>query len=197
MGPPGEIIMNKLFGWWRTFQESFVQYVAASLLLGMTLLAGLEVIRRYIFGVSFEWQQDAVTYGILAGVFLFFAVTQSRKAHLRVTIVLLMLREKGGRWGRVVASIFEIFGAVVGVTFCVWTVWWGVDVVELMILQQRMTESLVFLLWPFFVVFQVSMAFLAVSYAFQLYHEVRVLFGKEGLVDKYKIEAEADGSSLL
>ena len=51
--------MNRLYFAWRTFQERFVQYVAAALLLALTLLAGLEVIRRYVFGVSFEWQQDA------------------------------------------------------------------------------------------------------------------------------------------
>ena len=64
--------MNTLFAAWRTFQDSFLQYVSGALLLGLTLLAVLEVIRRYGFGVSFEWQQDAVTYGILSGIFLFF-----------------------------------------------------------------------------------------------------------------------------
>ena len=138
-----------------------MQYIAAALLLVLTLLAGLEVIRRYVFGVSFEWQQDAVTFGILAGVYLFFAVTQSRGAHLRVTIVLILLREKAGRWGRVLAGVFEIFGAAVGLAFCAWLVWWGLEVADLMILQERKTESLAFLLWHFFAVFLLGMAFLA------------------------------------
>ena len=64
-----------------------------------------------------------------------------------------------------------------------------------MILQQRKTESLVFLLWPFFAVFLTSMAFLALSFAFQLYHELCVLLGKRGLVDKY--ETESESGSLL
>ena len=187
--------MNKLYGWWRAFQESVVQYVSAALLLGLTLLAGLEVVRRYVFGVSFEWQQDAVTYGILAGVFLFFSITQSRRAHLRVVIILLLLREKGGPWGRGIASALEILGAIVGIAFCAWVVWWGFEVVDLMILQQRKTESLVFLLWPFFAVFLASMAFLAVSFTFQLYHEIGLVMGKDGLVDKY--DAKAESSSLL
>ncbi|MCH9670755.1 MAG: TRAP transporter small permease [Gammaproteobacteria bacterium] len=187
--------MNTLYAGWRGFQEKFLQYVAAALLLGPTLLAVLEVIRRYVFGVSFEWQQDAVTFGILAGVFLFFAITQSRRAHLRVTVLLLLLREKGGRYGRRLAQVFEIMGAVVGMAFCIWLVWRGIDVAELMILQQRKTESLYFLLWPFFAAFLTSIGFLAVTFAFQLYHEVCVLLGKPGLVDPYEIEAES--GSLL
>ena len=102
--------MNRLFAAWRTFQDSFLQYVSGALLLVLTLLAVLEVIRRYGFGVSFEWQQDAVTYGILSGIFLFFGITQTRKAHLRVTVLLLVLRERCGRWGTALATAFDIFG---------------------------------------------------------------------------------------
>lgn len=189
--------MNKLYHWWRTFQEGFLQYVAAALLLGLTLLAVLEVIRRYVFGVSFEWQQDAVTFGILAGVFLFFAITQSRRAHLRVTVFLLLLRQKGGSAGARLASVLEIAGALIGIGFCAWLVWRGVDVVKLMVLQQRMTESLYFLLWPFFVVFLTSMGFMTISFLFQLYHEVCLLLGRDGLVDRYQSQAESEGSSLL
>ena len=187
--------MNRLYYAWRAFQESFLQYIAAALLLILTLLAGLEVIRRYVFGVSFEWQQDAVTFGILAGIFLFFAITQSRGAHLRVTLVLILLREKAGRLGRVLAGTFEILGAAVGLAFCTWLVWRGIEVAELMILQGRQTESLVFLLWHFFVVFLIGMAFLAVSYAFQLYHQICTLLGKPGLVEGYK--THTDEGSLL
>lgn len=187
--------MSKLFWAWRTFQESFLQYVAALLLLGMTLLAVLEVIRRYVFGVSFEWQQDAVTYGILSGVFLFFTITQSRKAHLRVTVLLLVLRKKGGRPGSIMATVLEIFGAAVGIAFCVWLVWHGYEVLQLMISQGRKTESLLFPLWLFFAVYLAGMAFLAVSFFFQLIHEIQVLRGKEPPVDRY--EEEREGGSLL
>ncbi len=187
--------MNRLYYAWRTFQERVVQYVAAALLLALTLLAGLEVIRRYVFGVSFEWQQDAVTFGILAGVFLFFAITQSRGAHLRVTIVLILLRGKAGRPGRIAAGLFEVFGAAVGLAFCAWLVWRGLEVADLMILQQRKTESLAFLLWHFFAVFLLGMAFLAVSHAFQLYHQICLLLGREGLAEGY--ETHTDEGSLL
>ena len=80
--------MNSLYNYWRSFQDNFLQYLSAILLVGLTLLALLEVVRRYVFGVSFEWQQDLVTFGILSGIFLFFGITQARKAHLRVSALL-------------------------------------------------------------------------------------------------------------
>ena len=64
--------MNSLYNSWRSFQNNFLQYLSALLLVSLTLLALVEVIRRYILGVSFEWQQDLVTFGILSGIFLFF-----------------------------------------------------------------------------------------------------------------------------
>jgi TRAP-type C4-dicarboxylate transport system permease small subunit len=195
MRPSPVIRMNRLYGWWRAFQEGFLQYISAAVLLALTLLAVVEVVRRYVFGVSFEWQQDAVTFGILAGVFLFFSITQSRRAHLRVTVLLLLLREKCGKAGRIIAGIFEILGAAIGIAFCAWLAWRGIDAIKLLILQQRKTESLYFLLWPFFAIFLTSMGFLAVSFTFQLYHEFCTLLGKEGLKDKYDIKSESE--SLL
>ena len=61
-----------------------------------TGLAIMEVFRRYVFGVVYDWGQDAVTYGIVsASVFLYFAVTQARRSHLRVSFVVDALEAAG------------------------------------------------------------------------------------------------------
>ena len=61
--------MNKLYETWRLFRMT-LQYLSAILLLGMALLAIAELL-EYILSVSFEWQQDLVTFGILSGIFFF------------------------------------------------------------------------------------------------------------------------------
>lgn len=183
--------MEKAYLAWRIFQERFLKHVAALCLLGPTLLAVLEVIRRYGFGASFSWQQDAVTYIILSGVFLYFAITQSRKAHLRVTVFLLLLRNKGGRTGAVIANVLEIAGAATGLVFCGYLVWRGLEAAQLMVSQDRMTESLVFPLWLFFIIFLISMGLMAVSFFFQLYQEIQALRGKEVLVEQFAEEEES------
>ena len=110
--------MNKLYDLWRLFQDNFLQYLSAILLLSLTLLAILEVVRRYVLGVSFEWQQDLVTFGILSGIFLFFGITQARRAHLRVSALLLLLRERVEKledWLRALLKYsdrFSLFGYV-------------------------------------------------------------------------------------
>ena len=183
--------MEKSYLAWRIFQERFLKHVAALCLLGPALLAVVEVVRRYGFGVSFPWQQDAVTYIILSGVFLYFAIAQRRKAHLRVTIFLILLRDKGGRGGAVIAGALEVLGAAVGLLFCGYLVWRGLEAAQLMVSQNRMTESLVFPLWLFFIIFLVSIGLMAVSFFFQLYQEVQALRGKEVLVEKMAAEEES------
>ena len=187
--------MQRAYVAWRWLQERVLQYLSAALLLGLTLLALLEVVRRYVFGVSFPWQQDAVTFGILSGVFLFFAISQSRNAHLRVSAILLLLRSKGGRVGAITVSVIEILSALIGMLFCTWLVWHGAEVFDLMHWQQRKTESLVFLLWPFFITFLIGMGCLGVSCLFQLFHQICVACGKPGLSDPYADEGD-DGALL-
>ena len=51
-------------------------------MLILTLFALLEIIRRYIFGLAFEWGQDAVIVGMVSAVAIYFGVTQVRRGHL-------------------------------------------------------------------------------------------------------------------
>jgi TRAP-type C4-dicarboxylate transport system permease small subunit len=142
--------MNRLYNSWRSFQDNFLQYLSAILLVGLTLLALLEVVRRYVFGVSFEWQQDLVTFGILSGIFLFFGITQTRKAHLRVSALLLLLSDKCGQPGRLIASFAQIFSQLLAVWICTYIVWTSIDHLFYLIKEGRKTESLYFSMWPFF-----------------------------------------------
>lgn len=164
---------------WRSFQERYLQYVAALFLLLPALLTLVEVVRRYVFGQSFPWQQDAVTYGILTGVFLFFGITQSRNLHLRVTILRELLRARGGRSGQILSEVVELFVAGIGLAFCVFVVWHGVAVAERMVLMDRMADSQIVPLWPFFIVFLIGMGLMAISFLFQIYERVEALRGRD------------------
>ena len=82
---------------WRAFQDRVLAPVASVVMIGATLLALVEIVRRYVFGVSFDWQADAVTYFMLTAVFLYFSVSQRRGEHLTVTVVVETLDAVGPR----------------------------------------------------------------------------------------------------
>ena len=174
--------MERAYAIWRAFQDRFLRYAAALLLLGSTLLAILEVVRRYMFGVSFDWQQDAVTFFTLSGVFLYFGIAQRRDQHLTVTLF-LDLMDKMGPGVRYGAEVIRLVVLAFSMLFLLAVVWWGVpEVLESQEFDTR-TESLKFPLAPFLWVLLVGFAFMAVSLFFQIYREFEKLRGRTVLVE--------------
>jgi len=127
-------------------------------------------------GLSFEWQQDAVTFFILSGVFLYFSISQRRDAHLTVTLVPELFNVFGGRW-RKAAEVVKLIALVFSLAFMAAVVWWGLPEVEDAIKYESRTESLAFPMWPFLAVLLTSFAFMAITMLFQIYRAVQALRG--------------------
>ena len=180
--------MEKAYAAWRAFQDRFLAPAAALLFVGSTLLALLEVGRRYILGYSFEWQQDAVTYFILSGVFLYFSVSQRKDAHLTVTVVPELLAVAGPR-GRVAAEVVKLVALAFACVFLFLVVWWGIPEVEDAVKYESRTESLAFPMWPFLAVLLASFAFMALTMLFQLWFGIQKLRGRP--VPEEEVEREA------
>ncbi|HSD43309.1 MAG TPA: TRAP transporter small permease [Burkholderiales bacterium] len=181
--------MEKAYALWRAFQDRFLERAAALLLLGCTLLALLEVVRRYVFGFSFEWQQDAVTFFILSGVYLYFGISQRRNAHLSVTVVPEVLEALGPR-ARRAAGIVRLVALAFSFVFMLAVVWWGIPEVEDSLKYESRTESLGFPMWPFLTALLVGFAFMAVTMFFQIFRAIQALRGRSVLEEPH----EAGGS---
>ena len=165
---------------WRAFQDRFLARAAALVLLGCTLLALLEVVRRYVLGASFEWQQDAVTYFILAAVFLYFGISQRRGAHLEVALLTAALESSGPK-ARRAAEVIRLIALVIAFVFLVGVCWWSLPEIEDSFRYESRSESLAFPMWPFLVSLAVGFAFLAVSLFFQIYRAYHKLRGRDVL----------------
>ena len=161
---------------WRAFQDQLLARAAAILFVGCTLLALLEIVRRYVFGVSFEWQSDAVTFFMLSAVFLFFSISQRHGEHLAVTVVMETLDPIGPR-SRRVADVMRLVAFIVSFVFLVLFAWWGIpELVDSMRYETR-TESLAFPMWPFLAAFIAGLAFMAITLFFQIYRAIQKLRG--------------------
>jgi TRAP-type C4-dicarboxylate transport system permease small subunit len=169
--------VNSAYAAWRAFQERVVAPAAAVLLVAMTLLALLEVVRRYVFGYSFEWQQDAVTFFTLSGIFLYFSVAQLWRSHLSVTVLPELLAVAGPR-GRLAAELVRALAAAFAFLFLLAVVWWGIPEVRDSLEFESRTESLVFPMWPFLLALLLGFGFMALTLAFQVYFAVQRLRGK-------------------
>jgi TRAP-type C4-dicarboxylate transport system permease small subunit len=169
--------VEKAYALWRAFQDRVLAPVAAVLFVGSTLLALLEVGRRYILGRSFEWQADAVTFFILSGVFLYFSISQRRDAHLTVTLIPELFHVLGGRW-RAAAEVVKLIALIFSCAFMAAVVWWGIPEVEDSMKYESRTESLAFPMWPFLAVLLFSFACMAITMLFQIWRAVHALRGR-------------------
>ena len=170
-------LVEQAYRAWRAFQDRFLAYAGAILFVGATLLALVEVGRRYILGLSYEWQQDAVTFFILSGVFLYFSISQRRDAHLTVTLIPELFNVFGGRW-HWAAEAVKLGALVFSCAFMAAVVWWGIPEVEDSLKYESRTESLAFPMWPFLAVLLVSFACMAITMLFQIWFTVQRLRGR-------------------
>jgi len=168
--------VEKAYAAWRTFQDRVVAPITGALLLGCTLLAIVEIFRRYILGFSYEWQQDAVTFFILSGVYLYFSVAQRHDEHLNVALLTETLVNMGPG-GRRAADVIKLVALVFSFLFLAAVVWWGIPEVEDSWKYESRTESLGFPMWPFLLALLAGFFFMAVSLFFQLYREIQRLRG--------------------
>lgn len=180
--------MEKAYATWRAFQDRFLAPVAALLLLGCTLVASLEVVRRYVFGLSYEWQQDLVTYGTLSAVYLYFGIAQRHGSHLNVTLLTDSLDTLGPR-ARAVAEVIRLLALVFSFLFLVMVLWWGLPEIEDSFKYGTRTESLAFPMLPFLIILLIGFAFMAVTMFFQIYRQVQKLRGRTVLEEPADAEA--------
>jgi TRAP-type C4-dicarboxylate transport system permease small subunit len=181
--------LEKAYAAWRAFQDRILAPAAAILLLGCTLLALLEVGRRYLLGLSYEWQQDAVTFFTLSGVFLYFSLCQRRDSHLTVTVLPEMMSAVGPR-ARRAAVVIKLIALAFSAAFMAAVVWWGIPEVEDAIKYESRTESLAFPMWPFLAALLAGFAFMAVTMLFQVYFAIQRLRGRNVPEGEHAAEAE-------
>ena len=139
--------------------------LTALVLLGTTLFALLEIVRRYVFGLVFEWGQDAVVYAMMSGIALSISVTQAKKNHLVMSAFLQALSSRGLH--KTVAVLDMV------VSFCIFlfcsslaaTAW---PTIQRSIVMDRKTESLAMYLWPFQVALMIGLGLMALVALIQL-----------------------------
>ena len=169
-------IVDKLYQIFRSLLDNVIGYISIIIMLAGTSLAISEVARRYVFVTVFDWGQDAVTYGMVGAIFLYFAVTQARRSHLRMSALMDALEKRG--YEKFVLFIRALFSTLGFIVYCA-IAYWGWSAMERSIELGRKTYSMVLLIWPFQAILVTSFILLALVCLFQLYQDIRGLMGKK------------------
>ena len=143
--------------------------IASTMLLGLTLFAMLEIIRRYLFGVVFEWGQDAIIVGMVSAVALYFGVTQIRRSHLVMAAIVQLMHARGhykavGLLKIVVSAVLVVFCGAISVT--------GWPTLSYAWNRDLMTYSLIIPLWPFYLILMFGFGLMAFIAFLQLIEDI-------------------------
>ena len=143
--------------------------ISSLFLLILTLFALLEIIRRYIFGVVFEWGQDGIIVGMISAVALYLCVTQTRRSHLVMNAIIQTLHARGylkctAIAKTLVSAMITVFCASIGLT--------GWSTVTYAIDRDLMTYSLLIPLWPFYLILMAGFCLMAFVAFLQLIEDV-------------------------
>jgi TRAP-type C4-dicarboxylate transport system permease small subunit len=173
--------MEKLYLQWKWFQDRLTAPITALFFLGPIILACIEVVRRYVFGESWDWQQDVVTYLILSATYLFFPITQRLEMHLHVSLFTSLaskhVHPKAGH-------VFKLIAQLATIVYLGYFSYYGVIMTYRTYASGRLVLSQCMVFWPFFLILTIGMAFMLISYLFQVYREVSAIMDKEVLVEK-------------
>ena len=142
---------------------------SAFLMIAVTLFALAEIIRRYVFGVVFEWGQDAVIYMMVSSVAFYICVTQINRNHLVMSAVLQLLNTKG--FHRTV-GFCKIFVSLFVSVFTGSLTYTAYSTVEYSIQIGERTESLFFFMWPFYFILALGMGLMSLVAFLQFIEDI-------------------------
>lgn len=149
--------------------DSVLGWIASAMLLVITLFALLEIVRRYIFGVVFEWGQDAIIVGMVSAVAFYFGVTQIRRGHLVMAAIVQLLHSRGhhsavGLLKIIVSAGVALFCGAISIT--------GWSTVEYAWNRDLTTYSLIIPLWPFYLILMFGFGLMAFIALLQVIEDV-------------------------
>lgn len=170
-----ELAIDRLYKAFRFLLDWIIGYSAAFVMLATTTLAITETIRRYIFKTTFHWGQDAVIYGLVSAVFLYFAVTHASRSHLVVMAAVDELRKRG--YNKIILVLRAFISALSMSVFAA-LAWWGIPTMERSMMMERTTQSMVLEIWPFQLALIIGFALMAISSLFHLYQDIQAVRGK-------------------
>ncbi len=171
----------------KNWVDKIVGWISAAMLLALTLFALLEIIRRYIFGVVFEWGQDALIVGMVAAVALYFGVTQIRRSHLVMNAIVQLLHTRGffktvGILRIIVSAIIVVFCAAIGIT--------GWPTLSYAIERELTTYSLLIPLWPFYAILMFGFILMSFIALLQLIEDIIGFMRRDYLESEMEITTD-------
>jgi C4-dicarboxylate transporter DctQ subunit len=136
-----------------------------------TLLTFIGVILRYVFGISYEWNEELCRYCMITIVYLWAGAMIRKKQHISFTLFSDRLIGKNQDIHRLGTSIMTL---VLGLPLA----FWGFDLAASAYAAELKTLSLLFPLWPAYSIVPIGIVFIMIQSLFDILRLGIALFSK-------------------
>lgn len=123
--------MNAALQWINRFEE----ITASVALLFMASIIIVQVFMRYVVQHSLAWPEELARYLFIYSVYIGSSYAALGRRHLEVTIIRTVFNEKIGRY-------FTILAYAITSVFCCVMVFWGIKMVNFVIMTNQITPAL-------------------------------------------------------
>ncbi|MGB9699282.1 MAG: TRAP transporter small permease [Thermodesulfobacteriota bacterium] len=138
--------------------DRFLFVITGFALIFSTLLTFIGVFLRYIFGISFEWNEELCRYSMILIVYLWAGTMIRKKEHIYFNLI-------SDRFKGRVQLIHSFIVALLTVSLGLPIILWGFELVNNAKASELRTLSLLFPLWPAYALVPIGMIFITI-YAF-------------------------------
>ncbi|NWF57484.1 MAG: TRAP transporter small permease [Syntrophaceae bacterium] len=163
LGIPIERLNNAL--------DKGLMIITGAALLVSTLLTFFGVILRYIFGISYEWNEELCRYCMITIVYLWAGAMIRKKQHISFTLFSDRLSPRNQDVHRFITDLLTL---ALGLPL----VFWGFELVAGARAAELRTLSLLFPLWPAYSIVPIGTILLVVQAILDLFRLGIILFCK-------------------
>ena len=135
---------------------------SAILFLGGIGISLYSVFMRYVLGASQSWATEIYTMLLVWAIFIGFSTALKEDKHIAIDIIY-------DRAGPTFRKISQVFTLVVGISFSVFVIWTGLDMVMTAYEQQIKTIDLNFPIWINYLIMPIAGTLLFIRFCEKAY----------------------------
>ncbi len=151
--------------------DRYLMIITGAALVFATLLTFLGVILRYVFGISFEWNEEICRYSMIIIVYFWAGAMIRSKQHIYLSLFSDRLQGRGQDFHRFITGILA---AALGIPIAIWGFQLTVGAYE----AELRTMSLLFPLWPAYAVIPLGVTLIVFQAALDALRLGLILFSK-------------------
>ncbi len=151
-------------------------YVSLASMVLATLLTFVGVILRYIWGISYPWNDEFCCLCFILIIYFWAGPMIRTGGHLSMEMLSSRIQSSRGK------AIHTLVIYVIQLVFCIFLVWWGVDMVKLALLMELKSMSLYFPMAYFYLAVPIGAGFMGFYSLLEILKSVAVLVSKDSLL---------------